>query len=257
MTIALAATYDPRGEIPRIQRYWPQLQQAYSALIMTLPPHVLSEDHTALSALPGVRLIPTPEWSHGRYLALQAALETDAAHVHYADMDKLIRWVETQPAEWQHILARIPTVDCLVTGRTPTAWATHPRAMQITEGMANTTFSHLLGRPVDLGAGSKGFSRRAVALLMKLTQPGRAIGTDSEWPVLLWRAGYTLDTALCEGLDWETADRYRDTAADPQTQHAKAAERDADPQEWAYRATIAQEIIEKGIEALTRPLPSL
>jgi hypothetical protein len=129
--------------------------------------------------------------------------------------------------------------------------------MQLTEGMANATFSHLLGRPVDLGAGSKGFSRRAVDLLMKLTQPGRAIGTDSEWPVLLWRAGYTLDTVLCDGLDWETADRYRDTAADSELQRTKAAERDADPQEWAYRATIAQEIIEKGIEALTRPLPTL
>ena len=80
------------------------------------------------------------------------------------------------------------------------------------------------------------------------------MGTDSEWIVLLQRAGYRVESVEVDGLDWETADRYLDQAADGETQRRAADAYDADPQHWSLRLEVAQEIIEAGFAALARPL---
>ena len=80
------------------------------------------------------------------------------------------------------------------------------------------------------------------------------MGTDSEWIILLHRAGYRIDAVEVDGLDWETADRYLDHAADADTQRRVAAEYDADPEHWSFRVQMTQDIIDAGFAALTRPL---
>jgi hypothetical protein len=185
-------------------------------------------------------------------MALKLAYETGADAIHYADMDRLLRWVETKPDEWKQTLEQVGHSECLVIGRTQTAWETHPQALCETEKITNTLFSNLLGQPLDLSAGSKGFSRRAVEFILANSQPGRAIGADSEWTVLLHRAGFRVEHVLVDGLDWESADRWRSTAADAETQKQAADEYDADATHWARRVQIAQEIVEAGLEAMGR-----
>jgi broad specificity phosphatase PhoE len=122
------------------------------------------------------------------------------------------------------------------------------------ELIINRTFSKLLGQEIDFGAGSKGFSRRAAEFLVMNTQPGRGLGADTEWPVLLYRAGFRVRGLLVDGLDWESADRYRDEAADRETQRRFAAAYDESAQNWAMRVRVTQEIVDAGIEAWLRPL---
>ena len=86
--------------------------------------------------------------------------------------------------------------------------------------------------------------------------PGKAFGTDAEWLVLLKRAGFEIDTLAVDGLDWESADRFLERAADPQDQLQAAEVYDADPQNWFKRVRVAMEIIQSGLEAEERYLES-
>jgi broad specificity phosphatase PhoE len=187
-------------------------------------------------------------------MALQLATESGADHIHYADMDRLLRWIETRPDEWQATLDRVGQADCLVIGRTPTAWDTHPRALSQTEAISTGLMSRLLGQELDISAGSKGFSRRAAEFILANSLPRRAIGADAEWVMLAHRAGYRVEQVLTDGLDWEIPDQHQAQAAAPERQRALAAAYDADATKWAHRVGIAHEIVEAGMDAWTRSL---
>lgn len=254
MSVALATTFNPRGEIGRLRKLLPELQAVYSSISISLPPTARPDEVTALQALSSVHAFVNDDWQHGRYNALRAGVESGAVCIHYADMDRLLRWVETRPDEWRATVEQVRQADCLVIGRTAAAWATHPRAMYDAELIINRTFSKLLGQEMDFGAGSKGFSRRAAEFLIASTTPGRALGADTEWPVLLHRAGFRVRGLLVDGLDWESADRYQDQAADPETQRRFAESYDEVAHNWAMRVRVTEEIVDAGIEAWLRPL---
>jgi hypothetical protein len=252
--VALAATYDPRGEIGRLQRLFSRLLAVYANVVVSLPPWATGEDVSAVKALAGIRAHVNDEWSHGRYMALKLALETDADYIHYADMDRLLRWVETMPDEWQHTVGAIQEADGLIMGRTEQAYQTHPQALVRTEQISNMVVSRLVGQAVDVSAGSKGFSRRAAEFLMANTTPGRALGADGEWTILLHRAGFQVKYLAVDGLDWESADRYQEQAADGMRQRQLAQEYDEDARNWAARVQVALEIAEAAMDAAQKAL---
>jgi hypothetical protein len=254
MSIALATPWNPRGELSRFVRLHSELLQVYAQIVITLPPDAAADVVDRLKSMERVQPIVTKAWPEGRYLALKSTLDTGADHIHYADFDRLLRWVETRPDEWRRTVQAVTQSHCLVIGRTKHAWATHPQAMQQTEAMSNAVISNLVGLELDLSAGSKGFSRAAVETLMANTQPQRAMGADSEWIIILHRAGFKVETMLVDGLDWETADRHQEAVADAQTQRVLAAEYDAVADNWQMRVGVAAEIIEVGLEAMSRPL---
>jgi hypothetical protein len=142
--------------------------------------------------------------------------------------------------------------DCLVIGRTEHAYNTHPQAIIQTEALPNRVFSHLLNQPVDLSAGAKGFRLAAAKIVAANAGAEQPFGADSEWVVLARRGGYEVRSLLVDGLDWESADRHADEAADEFKQAQAAAEYDADPKNWEKRVAVAEEIIDAGIAALKR-----
>ena len=76
----------------------------------------------------------------------------------------------------------------------------------------------------------------------------------SETVVLLHRGGFKIESLLVDGLDWETADRYRDHAADPETQRLAAEAYDGDATNWQMRVGVAQEVVSAGLDAMQREL---
>lgn len=250
MTLSLASAWRPRGELPRCKKHLALLNEAYAQIAISLPPDVDREIVRALEAL-GVCTSVTQDWSHGRHAALQKALESSADFVHYVDFDRLLHWVETRPSEWGGVVAKIPTTDCLIVGRTERAYQTHPQTLVQTEAISNAVVSHLLGRTMDVSAGSKAFSRRAAEYLMEHSVPGRALGTDSEWTLLLHHAGFRIDYVQVDGLDWESADQFSEAVADEIAQKRAAEAYDADPKHWAHRVEIAMEIVQSALDAET------
>lgn len=256
MSLALAATWHPRGELARLSRLVGLFKQIYSGIHIVIPPVSDSSQEESFLREAGARVNRPSEWSHGRHLALRGALEFPADHIHYADLDRLMHWAESKPGEWQAMSRAIEKGDCLIMGRTPQAYATHPRALVQTEKISNAAFARFFGHWMDLSAGSKGFSRRAVEFLLRYSAPGRALGMDSAWPILLQRGGFRIDYVEADGLDWESADRYLDAVADPEAQRRAAKEYDRDPAHWEYRAQVALEIVQAGVDAMAIPLSS-
>lgn len=255
MLITLAATWQPRGETARFVQLRPQLEQVYQHGVIAVPaqPDGTAPDQVrALVAGSAWQVVDAPRPAGSRYRALQHALHAaTAGHIHYADMDRLLRWVETRPAEWRQTVTALTQSDCLIIGRTERAWQTHPQALQQTEQVINTVFSHLFGQSVDLGGGSRGFSRPSAAQLIAHSTPGP--WEDAYWPMLLHQAGVRLDYLAVDGLDWESADRHQPTAASADLQQRRAATYDADPHHWARRVQMAQEIIAAGL-AVVKPV---
>jgi hypothetical protein len=169
-------------------------------------------------------------------------------------MDRLLRWMEVRPQEWRQAVEAIQRTDCLVMGRSEAAYETHPKSLILTEAISNRVVSQILAQEMDVSAGSKGFSRSAAEFLVQNTRPGRALGTDAEWPILLKRAGFRVDYRLVDGLDWESADRYQEQAANTRDQRLAAEQVDADPHNWEWRVRVASEIVEVALEASRREL---
>ena len=251
MSVALACTWRPRGELPRVQRLRLQLEQVYEHIVIALPPDSNHEAATQLRAWPRVRLVVSPRPFWGRYLAIQAGLETSATYVHYADLDMLLHWVESQPDEWRQTVARIQESECLITGRTERAFLTRPLAIQQTEKIINAVFSYMLGQPVDLGLGSRGFSKRAARCVIEQSAPGG--WGDAAWPALLHRAGFKVEYLAVDGVEWESPDHYRVAVADAETRRQVAEAYDRDARHWADRVRTALEIIDEGLAAMQQP----
>jgi hypothetical protein len=256
MRIALATAWDPRGEMTRFLNLLPQFQDAYRGMAFSLPPRVGEHLVEKLNGLSQVTATVTEDWPHGRYSALKLAADFGAEHIQYADFDRLLRWVETRPDEWRQVLSEIPEHDCLILGRSAASYQTHPRALIETEAISNHVVSHLVGQPMDVSAGSKCFSIQACETILLNSTPGNALGTDAEWPLILKRSGFEVDYLEVDGLDWESADRYQDKAADKHSQKEAADMYDADPANWSRRAAVAMEIVQVGLDTLARDIAS-
>lgn len=252
MTLVLATAWKPRGELARFRKLLPVLNEDCLAIAVSLPP---GTDPGLVQNLKSGRQIlttVTADWAHGRYEAMRLALETSASHILYVDFDRLLRWAEKQPDEWRQIARLVEGEDCVVIGRTPQAYATHPRSLVETEAISNEVVSYLVGQTMDVSAGCKGFSRRAAEFLLVNSVPGRALGTDGEWPVLLRRAGYVIKYKTVDGLDWESADRYQEEAADILRQRRQAEAYDQDARHWQRRVEVAAEIVTCALEAFQK-----
>jgi hypothetical protein len=70
--------------------------------------------------------------------------------------------------------------------------------------------------------------------------------------MLLNQAGYQIDLIWVDGLDWESADRFHDQAADEATQKRGEDQDDQSPENWARRFSVALEFINAGLEAYQR-----
>jgi hypothetical protein len=251
MSVVLACPWQPRGELSRFQRFFPRLQKIYGHFVIALS----EQDESIVGALEtlGIRCDFYEQWS-GRHTVLRMGLETPADFIHYVDMDRLVRWIELRPDELEATVERLQKCDSLVIGRTPAAYATHAKTLIETERLPNTFFSHWFGREMDFSAGSRGFSRRAAAFILKQSTDMNSLSMDIGWAVLVKRAGYSLDYIEVDGLDWETADRFRDHAADAKAQRELAEEIDAKPDSWKWRVKIAQELTQFGLDAIRQPL---
>jgi hypothetical protein len=256
MTIALATAWHPRGELDRFLNLLPALQAAYTGIAISLPPDTKDSFVQQIMPLDLVDPEVTTDWSWGRYLALERALQFTGTHIQYADFDRLLRWIETRQDEWQQILQEIQEHDSLIIGRAPGSYQTHPQALVQTEAISNQVLSYLLGQSIDVSAGSKGFSKQAAEFIVANCEPGHALGTDAEWPLTLMKGGFQVDTVNVDGLDWESADRYRQEAADSRSQRDAARAYDADPQNWARRVAVAEEIVRLGLETMNRDISS-
>lgn len=182
-----------------------------------------------------------------RRRTVHAGLEAGTSHLQMCDFDRAIHWVAHFPQELRAVIDDIPNYDLLVLGRTERAWATHPPYQAETEPLFNRVFGMVTGLAWDVGAGSRGISRRAAELLLQVSEE-RTVGVDAEWPLLILKQdGYVVGHQLCEGLEFETADRFGSEIEAAGSYRAWEAQLSADPNQWVFRLQVALMIAQAAV----------
>jgi hypothetical protein len=170
---------------------------------------------------------------------IRLGLGTGTSHLQMCDFDRALHWVAYWPQDMEAVAADIPNYDLLVLGRTERAWATHPPYQVETEPLFNRVFALATGKPWDVGAGSRGLSRRAAETLLEISRE-MTVGVDAEWPLLfLDRDGLRVEHRRCEGLEFETADRFGPEIEAAGGYQAWEAQISADPRRWVFRLELA------------------
>jgi hypothetical protein len=250
MKVALAATHhDPHGLLDeQAARVLPQLSALYEKVVVMLSPATRAATWELLEAA-GARVTVSAACQEGsshflgrkRRQSVALALEDapDASHVHLCDFDRVLHWAEFYPDELRAVLPFICAHDFTSLGRTPRAFASHPRTQRYTEGIINHVFSLASGRAWDVTAASRGLSRRAAAVIAGCADD--TIGNDCSWPLCVMRHEVLSNAYLeTEGLEFETPDRYPREVAAAGGLQAWLDRIDSDPAQWARRLELAR-----------------
>ncbi len=250
--IALASTWHPRGETERLARAWKRISETFRAVSVVVPSDAPCAQLADEVGAARQQFCSATNWSRARYEALRRAVESGAAAIEYVDMDHLLRWIETRPDEWLRVTETAARTPFLVVGRSRQAYSTYPLAIRETERPINRIFSRIFGQDMDLCAATRGMSRDIARMVLEESTSGATFGVDTEWPAIAFRRGVGLAYLEADGLDWESADQYQDSAADAARQSELAAVYDREPENWSFRVRAAEGMIQSGLVALGR-----
>lgn len=259
-TVALAATvHQPDRRLTGfMEAHLAALAARYAALVAYCSrdthPEVLQllRAHGALVEVDGEASTGILGIGAVRRRTIRAGLRAGTSHLQMCDFDRVLHWVDAYPQELEAVVAGLPSYDLLVLGRTERAWATHPPPQAETEPLFNRVFHLATGLPWDVGAGSRGLSRRAAEFLLSVSKEP-SVGVDAEWPLLLLKPparsaptedGFCLGYRACEGLEFETADRFGPEIEAAGGYEAWVGKMSAEPARWAFRLQIAHLIAE-------------
>lgn len=253
-SITLATTHhDPQGRLyGQLRRLLPGLTRHFAALVVNAGPDVHPPTLTLLQAA-GARVDleertfaadGVPLLGVTRRTVVQSALRCDTPLILYCDCDRVLHWLDRYPDELAALLPRLAEVDFTVLGRTPRAFASHPRIQTQTEQIINELYVTLSGRTWDVTAAARGLSRAAAQALVAHSTDD-TLGVDATWPLLIQhRGGFTMTEIKTEGLEFETADQYPDEVAAAGSVEAWKVQLDADPRRWAFRLNVARTEVE-------------
>lgn len=212
---ALAATlHDAEGRLlPGLQSNAAHLAM-YAGVFVTATTASDSRIVEALRAAGArVRADGDERAGENRRLAVATALGSGVSSVFSCDFDRWLHWAQFFPDELTALPTRVadqhPESSYVCLGRTPRAYATHPLVQRATEAATNHALALALGREVDATAGACWLTREAAEIVLRDSiEP--TLATDVEWPLLVHRVDPARVTFLaCEGLEFETADRFK------------------------------------------------
>lgn len=241
--------HDPEGRLlPQAERQLPRLQQIFAGTAVVASPaahpNLLAllagagaaiERDTAEQARPIQQRLGS-----ARRQGLALALTLPAPTILACDADRILHWSEAHPHELADVAARLDQVDFTVLGRTPRAFASHPRVQRDTEAIVNQLFARVTGLPWDVTTAARGLSRRAAAAIVAGC-PDDSLGVDTTWPLFLRQQdGFSLAYVETEGLEFETADRHAPEIAAAGGLAAWLAQLDNNPRLWQQRLAFAQ-----------------
>ena len=138
--------------------------------------------------------------------------------------------------------------DFTLVGRTRRALDTHLMTQALTEGIGNTLTSKMLSFPETRDVlGTTWILTPDLAKIALELAPRNQYGFYAEWPVTLWRSAENPLYVECEGLEWETPDRYmREIQAEGYEEWRKRFQTAA---EWKKRTEMLRDFIESSLSS--------
>lgn len=225
MSVCLAATcHDPAGSfVDGIG----EARAVLAALFDSLAVNATAE--TSPATLDALNAVGTSveQRTHGagtvgigtaRRDALVLALDTDATHIVYSDVDHVLRWATSDPEELTGAVTPDAADDMRVIGRSVEAFAREPRRLQETEGVVNHAVGLLLGPSVvgdqawDFMIAMRLMTRECARLIVEQSAE-ESIANDVAWPLLVHSHGLKIGYMGVHGLAYRFRDDFG-TAAD-------------------------------------------
>lgn len=178
--------------------------------------------------------------------ALETLLKQESANfLMYCDFDRLVHWIKNYKEELETILKTDLSFPYIALGRTKRAWQTHPTAMVEIEKPENQTLAQVfsLSDDIDFTAGSCLMTREAAEIILKYSvEPTNA--TDLEWPAIIYRYLHIIPQCiLTEGLEFETADYYKEEIKQVGSKEAWTKSVYENPEQIKARQKLAQDSI--------------
>jgi len=160
---------------------------------------------------------PTGVPGIGQRRVLARAIQAGHEDMFYCDFDRWLHWAGSYPNELSSLPDRVSQDHAgawfICLGRTARALATHPLAQSLPEAATNRALSTVAGKSLDATAGAS-WIRLAGARLVLSGSTVTTKATDLEWPGLIIRVDSDrVQSAVFEGLEFETADGYADEIA--------------------------------------------
>jgi hypothetical protein len=247
--VVLAMTYhDPEGRLfQQLRQQVPVLASLFGGLAVNISPKA-PEQSFHLFADVGALINREASRQNDGYSSLgdvrravvQLALTAELPFVMACDCDRALHWAEHYPDELARVVRRLPDYDFTILGRTPRAFATHPRVQRDTEAIINQVYATVSGHGWDITAAARGLSRRAAEAIIAGC-PDATIGVDASWPLFVQRAGgLSMGFLATEGLEFETADRFGVEVEQVGGVEQWVAQLDRDPRQWADRLHLAE-----------------
>ncbi len=236
MGFALAATiHDPDGKLaPAIPPVATALKAQFGIVALNVTdvthPDVIAAAQRELDASIVTHRSGDYTIAAARRDAVALALKQGGETILHSDFDHIVRWISDRPRELTGILEGQKTIDFLVVGRTPRAFAAGPKRLRETEKLVNHIFCLITGHEWDLMFAVRRMSRRAAETIVAHSQ-AHDLANDVEWPLLAAAHGLSLGYADADGLVYRTMEDF-DAGADTH---------DDNPLEWIRRVRIADE----------------
>ncbi len=247
--IALVSTlHDPDGI------YLSALEQRRTALAWYKSVYVCATETTHerliadLRAL-GVTVMLRPERDpgSGRRLSIELAINDGHPAIQYCDFDRWLHWAGRFPRELDELPAKIdrirprPWYVCF--GRTSRALATHPEVQRVAERATCRALELVIGRRIDATAGSCWLSAEGAEIVVNRSVE-RTMGTDLEWPALIWQQDPTrLRMIRTEGLEFETTEYATAAIAAAGGEEVWLRQTYQQPEMWRARLQLAADSI--------------
>lgn len=228
----LAATvHDRTGAfLPGLVRGNQALKDTFGALCVVATDQtsddLVSYMEGALSA-EVIRVPANGEVGRHRRQVVDLATRTSSENIVYSDLDHVLRWIETDPAELASVVTD-PADDLTVVGRTSRAMRACPARLQETESLVNHIYALATGHFWDVMFAVRVMSP-AGANVVVTQATENSYANDVEWPIVVERAGLSLGYCEADGLSYRIAQDF-DAAVD---------NHDADPLRWIERVSIA------------------
>ena len=250
----IATVHDPKGRLLDATLRHSELISIYDSGYFrctdTTDPHLID----ALERIGNVSIGAPNSIGQSRREVLQRARADGAESIMYCDFDRWLHWVGSYRHELidlpRKISRRLPRAWYVCLGRTPRAFATHPKVQCYTEDFTNQVISLLAGEELDATAGACWMTGSAADLILSESIEA-SNATDLEWPALIAVVDRRrLGCLKTEGLEFETATFHLQEIQDAGGTEAWLAKNYERPDVWKDRIKLMNRSIEVALDIL-------
>ncbi len=246
-SIVLTTTvHDPEGiMMPLIVEAKETLQKLFKTIVFEVSP--VTQNIEQLNDLGIVHIADKAGVGYNYLRSVMHARSIDSDYVFYCDIDRIVHWANTHFDELKQLIEDVQNSEYqhVICGRTVRAYQSHHEALYVTEQIPNDIISNEIGETSmqDYLAGAYIFSKKSADVIINLGElPEFEI--FGSWPVSIANADIEITYKQCEGLEWETPDRYAKEVAEVGGID-KWKELHSDKDEWEKRRGMAGSFVNK------------